>query len=472
MAATSYLKDSSPSSVVVVMVPYLSQSHLNQLLQLAHLISSYHIPVHYVSSTLHTSQVKSRSLNPLQQLTKIHFHDFPLIPTLSSSPPNPGAGSGGTLLPCEATKFIREPVAALLRSLSSNIKRLVVVHDVLMTSIVNCVVSLPNVEAYSISCASVFSFFTNAFAAMGRNDIIPIKNYPPLESCYSSVFLDFIKTEMQEMKSQAGHLYNTCRAIEGTFLDHLVNGLINVNQGDKKKNKKTWAVGPLHQMAISKKFRDEDQWLLEWLDKQEQNSVLYLSFGTTTSFSEEQIEEITVGLEQSGVKFIWILKDGDKIHSFDNEKQVKRTELPNGFEERMREKGIGMVVREWVSQVEILGHKATGGFMSHCGWNSCMESISMEVPVVAWPMNYDQPLNALLLTEVLKVGLAVLEWKQSGELVTSSMISTSVKTLMFSEEGGDIRKRIGELGAEVRNSVAEGGVTRMEWDSFIAHITR
>ncbi|KAF4362760.1 hypothetical protein F8388_022417 [Cannabis sativa] len=72
-------KDSSTSSIVVVMVPFLAQSHLNQLLQFAHVVSSsYDIPVHYISSTLHNSQVKYRASNPLNQLTKIHFHDYPL----------------------------------------------------------------------------------------------------------------------------------------------------------------------------------------------------------------------------------------------------------------------------------------------------------------------------------------------------------------------------------------------------------
>ena len=71
-----------------------------------------------------------------------------------------------------------------------------------------------------------------------------------------------------------------------------------------------------------------------------------------------------------------------------------------------RTKGKGMVVREWVPQVKILGHPSTGGFMSHCGWNSCVESISMGVPIAAWPMHADQPFNAVLITKVLKVGVA------------------------------------------------------------------
>ncbi|XP_062076722.1 zeatin O-xylosyltransferase-like [Humulus lupulus] len=470
METTGVLKElSTQSSVVVVMVPFLAQSHLNQLLQFAHVVSSYNIPVHYVSSTLHNSQVKSRASNPLHQLTKIHFHDYPL-PFSPSSTPEPCSGTKfpENFIPCfEATTHLRQPVSDLLRTLSPSSKRLVVVHDALMASVVQDVARIPNGEAYSVNCGSIFAWFGYFCDALGRNDIFPTNNTPPLKSCFPAVINDFIERELQELKYQAGEIFNSCRAIEGTFLQHLVDD-IGICGGEKKM----WAVGPLHQTTITKELRDQDKWLLEWLDEQEPSSVLYVSFGTTTVFSEEEIKEIAVGLELSGVKFIWALREADKVDELSTDQQGSgRTQLPDGFEERMK-KGMGIVVREWVPQVEILGHKSTGGFVSHCGWNSCMESISMGVPIAAWPMHSDQPCNALLLTKLLKVGVAVMEWEQRDELVTSSMISRAVRTLMASDEGGEIRKRAEELGAEVRKSTAEGGVTRMEWDSFIAHITR
>ncbi|PON90351.1 UDP-glucuronosyl/UDP-glucosyltransferase [Trema orientale] len=113
---------SSPSSsVAVVIVPYPAQSHLNQLLQFALVVSSYDIPVHYVGIALHTARVKSRTSNPLHNLTKICFHDFP-TPPLPFCPPN--SSGHQTKFPehsvfCfEATTHLRQPVAALLRSLS------------------------------------------------------------------------------------------------------------------------------------------------------------------------------------------------------------------------------------------------------------------------------------------------------------------------------------------------------------------
>lgn len=136
-------------------------------------------------------------------------------------------------------------------------------------------------------------------------------------------------------------------------------------------------------------------------------------------------------------------------------------------------KEVGMVVRDWANQIEILGHKSTGGFMSHCGWNSCMESISMGVPIVAWPMQADQPRNAVLITQILKVGVNIMEWENREPLVRSSVIRKGVKKLMASDEGNhEMRKRARDLGCAVRKSTEEGGVSRKEWDSFITHITR
>ena len=101
-----------------------------------------------------------------------------------------------------------------------------------------------------------------------------------------------------------------------------------------------------------------------------------------------------------------------------------------------------------------------------------MESVSMGVPMIAWPMHSDQPRNAVLVTEVLKVGFGLREWEKREELVSSLAIGEVVKRLMKSKEGDEMRKRAEILGRQVRKSVEEGGVTRMEWDSFVSHITR
>ncbi|KAL7169078.1 hypothetical protein ACSBR2_034163 [Camellia fascicularis] len=186
--------------------------------------------------------------------------------------------------------------------------------------------------------------------------------------------------------------------------------------------------------------------------------------------TDAQIKELAMGLEQSRQKFIWVLRDADKGDIFAGD--VKRAEaLPEAYEERV--KGIGLVVRDWAPQLEILAHPSTGGFMSHCGWNSCLESITMGVPIAAWPMHSDQPKNAFLMTDILKAGVVVNQWAALQEgVVASSTIAEAVKKLMASIEGEEMRKRAEELAVAARKAVEDGGVSWMELGSFIAHITR
>ncbi|CAL5365387.1 unnamed protein product [Camellia sinensis] len=125
-------------------------------------------------------------------------------------------------------------------------------------------------------------------------------------------------------------------------------------------------------------------------------STLFVSFGSEYFMSKEEIEEIAHGLELSMVNFIWVVR-------FPNGEKVELEEaLPKGFVDRLGERGL--VVDGWAPQARILTHSSTGGFVSHCGWNSVLEGLKFGVPIVAMPMQFEQPLTAKLVEEV---GVAV-----------------------------------------------------------------
>ncbi|CAA3011227.1 zeatin O-glucosyltransferase-like [Olea europaea subsp. europaea] len=178
---------------------------------------------------------------------------------------------------------------------------------------------------------------------------------------------------------------------------------------------KAWAAG---QIPHFKLYSNSQHKSLEWLDKQGPKSVIYISIGMTVSMSDEDIKE----LAKSEQKFGWVLRDTDKEDVFDGE--VRRAELPEGFEGRTQ--GEGMMVRDWAPQPEILAHPSTGGFMSHGGWNSCIESITVGEPIAARPTHSDQPRNAVLVTDVLRIGVLVRDWTQHEELVKAVMIENVV----------------------------------------------
>ncbi|XP_062006129.1 zeatin O-glucosyltransferase-like [Rosa rugosa] len=471
-------QNNAPNEVVVVMVPLPAQGHLNQLLHLSRLISAYNIPVHFVGTPNHNRQAKVR-VHGWDQTSDvkntIHFHDF-IIPPVFCPPPNPNAPNKfpSHLLPTfEATTHLRHPVAALLRNLASQTRRVVVIHDSIMASVIQDIGSIVNGESYTfhtVSAFAVFLFLWEGIACPPELEGVQVKSKipdttPGLEDCFPDEFLNFIVTQYEYTVHNSGNIYNASRTIEGEYID-LLNKL-----GD---NKKHWAVGPFNPVLVPEKKEGSNDGkrhaCLDWLDKQEPNSVIYVSFGTTTCMTDEQIKELAIGLEQSNQKFIWVLRDADKGDLFIDGDQVRKAELPEGYEEKVKDRGV--VVRDWAPQLEILSHNSTAWFLSHCGWNSCMESLTLGVPIACWPMHSDQPRNTTLVTRVLKVGLVIRDWERRNELITSSMVKDGVEKLMGYGEVDEIRKKARELGAAVRGSMVEGGDSRVELSSFIAHITR
>ncbi|XP_019188097.1 PREDICTED: zeatin O-glucosyltransferase-like [Ipomoea nil] len=452
--------------VVVVMVPLPAQGHLNQLLQLSCLISSsYGLPVHYIGSSIHNQQARVRA-NGLDRnkLAGIHFHDLP-VPEFDCPSPNPNASVRfpAHLQPAfDASKLLRHPIAGVLRELAAKARRVVIIHDNLMALVVQDVESISNAESYAFNCLSVFSLLSFIHHGLGNQIAMEgVEEMPSVEGCMTEGFAMFVAAQEEYIKLRSGDIHNSNRLIEGPFIDLL-------EKDGYVEKMKEWFIGPMLPGVISSNKQNP---CLSWLDQQPQNSVLFVSFGTMTSISDEEVRALATGLELSKQKFLWVLRDADKGNIFSG-KSRRVIELPEGFEERVKLKGVGLVVRDWVPQPEILSHRATGGFMSHCGWNSCMESITLGVPMAAWPMHSDQPMNSFLVAGILKTGLIVREWGERHEVVKSSGIENVVRRLMGSKEGDEMRKRAQEFGETIRKSAQEGGASRMELDSFIAHITR
>ncbi|KAK4412931.1 Zeatin O-glucosyltransferase [Sesamum alatum] len=430
----------------------------------------YNIPSISSATTTHNppGQAPIHGCHP-SAITNIHFHDFP-TPHFSNPLPDPNSDMKfpTQILPLlRASTLLRQPVYDLVQGISATVGRVVVVYDSMMPYVVQDVYNIPNAESYCFQSISAFSLYSFYWEATGK-PVLPteaeiVGQVPSMEGCFPPEFSEISKLQQNARNFNSGDLYNTSRVIEGLFVDLLAKEKTTGTE-------KNWAVGPFNPVSIPQR-KDIDHIsgkCMEWLDKQELNSVIFVSFGTTSSLSNEQISELALGLERSEQKFIWVLRDADKGDVFEGE--VRRAPLPGKYEERVE--GRGLIVRDWAPQLEILGHPSTGGFISHCGWNSCIESISMGVPIAAWPMHSDQPRNAVLITKVLRIGVEIKDWNRRDEVVSSREVEKGVRRLMASAEGDEIRKRAQELGDAVRKSVMKGGVSNMEMDDFIAHISR
>lgn len=209
-----------------------------------------------------------------------------------------------------------------------------------------------------------------------------------------------------------------------------------------------YTVGPMVRLAgQSGGPRSE---LLDWLDKQPNESVLYIAFGSGGVLSAQQITEMAWGLELSAQRFIWVVhppKDGNKGNDISEY-------LPEGFVARTHDKGL--VVTTWAPQSEILAHSSVGGFLSHCGWNSTLESILNGVPMIAWPLYAEQKMVATLLVEELKVAIRpkVLPTKAVAGREEIEML---VRKIMEHKEGDAMRATAKELKKSGETALSKGG---------------
>ncbi|PKI32207.1 hypothetical protein CRG98_047402 [Punica granatum] len=202
--------------------------------------------------------------------------------------------------------------------------------------------------------------------------------------------------------------------------------------------------------------------VLEWLDQQPAESVLYVSFGSGGTLSADQLTELAWGLEQSSHRFVWVVrpptKDSASGSFFRLSKKTDKTPeyLPDGFVTRTQDKGL--VVPTWAPQTEVLAHLSVGGFLSHCGWNSILESILNGVPMIAWPLYAEQKMNATMLAEQLGVTVKPEKLPSSG-IIRRDEIEAMVRRVMEKDgnEGKQMRIRAHDLKRTADEALREGG---------------
>ncbi|KAK2641394.1 hypothetical protein Ddye_023157 [Dipteronia dyeriana] len=270
-------------------------------------------------------------------------------------------------------------------------------------------------------------------------------------------YTSFVKIG-QRFRDVKGILVNTFAELEPYAINIFSGGL----------NPPVYTVGPLVDLkgqpipeSEVAKHRD----ILKWLDDQPQSSVVFLCFGSGGSFSPAQVKEIATGLEQSEHRFLWCLRVSPPNNEFSVMNQsTNHDDFPAGFLEKTR--GRGMICG-WAPQVEVLAHKAVGGFVSHCGWNSILESLWYGVPIVTWPLYAEQQLNAFRM--VKELGLAVelrLDSRMNnGDLVTADEISRAVGSVMVTDS--EIRMKVKEISEIGRKSLMDGGSSFISMGQFI-----
>ncbi|XP_027087161.1 UDP-glycosyltransferase 71K1-like [Coffea arabica] len=261
-------------------------------------------------------------------------------------------------------------------------------------------------------------------------------------------------------KETRGFIINTFAELEPHAIESLES---------RKESAAIYTVGPLLNLELQE-HSQSDQKVMKWLDDQPSSTVVFLCFGSLGGFEPPQLAEMATALERSGHRFLWSiqappLKDlRVKPAEYTNFSEI----LPEGFLERTQNRGL---VCGWAPQVEVLAHEAVGGFVSHCGWNSILESLWNGVPIATWPIYAEQQSNAFELVKELELAVELtLDYRitSSDKLVMADAIEKAIRLLM--DSGNPVRNRVKEVGETGRKALKDGGSSFLSAGRFIEDV--
>ncbi|XP_027335858.1 UDP-glycosyltransferase 76F1-like [Abrus precatorius] len=281
---------------------------------------------------------------------------------------------------------------------------------------------------------------------------LKVKDLPVFKSSTQDpdAFYRLVCRFIEEFKASSGVIWNTFEELESS-------ALVKVRQ---EFSIPMYPIGPFHKhfltgSASSTSILTPDTSCMSWLDTQEHNSVVYVSFGSIAAISEAEFLEVAWGLANSKQPFLWVIRPG-LVRGFE-----WLEPLPTGFLENLG--GRGYIVK-WAPQGQVLSHPAVGAFWTHNGWNSTLESICEGVPMICMPCFADQKVNAKYASDVWKVGVQLQNNLERGE------IEKTIKNLMVMDEMNEIRENTLNLKEKARACLKEGGSSYCFLDSLVSDI--
>ncbi|KHN17866.1 UDP-glycosyltransferase 76F1 [Glycine soja] len=279
---------------------------------------------------------------------------------------------------------------------------------------------------------------------------LKVKDLPKFQSQDPEAFYKLVCRFVEECKASSGVIWNTFEELESSALTKLRQDF----------SIPIYPIGPFHKhlltgSASSTSLLTPDRSCMSWLDQQDRNSVVYVSFGSIAAISEAEFLEIAWGLANSKQPFLWVIRPG-LIHGSEWFEP-----LPSGFLENLG--GRGYIVK-WAPQEQVLSHPAVGAFWTHNGWNSTLESICEGVPMICMPCFADQKVNAKYASSVWRVGVQLQNKLDRGE------VEKTIKTLMVGDEGNEIRENALNLKEKVNVSLKQGGSSYCFLDRLVSDI--
>ncbi|KAJ3688897.1 hypothetical protein LUZ61_018061 [Rhynchospora tenuis] len=473
------------TAINIVLFPYLAQGHLIPFLDLAKLLEQH---THESSSISITLLSTPRNIQNLQSLlpstSKINLHSLPFDPVAHGLPPHVENTDS-----CPTPSHIHN-VSVASRSLQPQFKefvkqqlasnpqlKLYLISDVFFSWTIPIAKKLSIPHAVFTTCgalgtATFMSMWLHLPHRQTDEEYFRVPGFPDWFRLHRSQLshanrvtdgtgelYKFVSSSISFSLQSDRMICNTIEELEPLGLQALraVTGINTI-----------CTIGPLVPLQGAKLYQRAGKKLgikheacLQWLDMQPEHSVMYICFGSQSTITAAQMLALAQGLESSGIPFVWVIRppfgtenyEAKEVDHEDDEKQQLQKWLPQGFIERINGTKQGLLVWRWAPQLEILTHKATGAFLSHCGWNSTLESLSRGIPLIGWPMAAEQFFNAKMLEEELGV-LVEINRGIEHEL-ESREVERVVKEVISGGKGKEMRNRAAICKEIMMNAVAK-----------------
>ncbi|XP_043713379.1 mogroside IE synthase-like [Telopea speciosissima] len=444
----------------VLVLPFPSQGHINPILQFSKRLVSKGL-----KATLAVTIFISKSMN-----AKTNSVD---IETISDGFDDDGftkADCFQTYLSCLKERG-SETLTELIKKLNdSDYPVKCVMYDAFLPWALDVAkeFGLVTVPFFTQSCAvdNIYYHAQQGLLSPPPQDVsstVSVPGLPPLEPqdlpCFlyvvgsDPVYLALVVNQFSNLDEADWVLVNSFDSLENEVVEQMA---------------KLWrlrTIGPtLPSMYLEKGIEDDKDYNLNlfnpdttmcmnWLNNRLSGTVVYVSFGSIAVLGVEQMEELALGLRMSNSYILWVVRASE------------RDKLSNKFVDEASEK---CLVVSWCPQLDVLAHKAVGCFVTHCGWNSTLEGLSLGVPMVGLPQWADQTTNAKYVEDVWEVGIRARVDDQG--IVRKEELELCIREIMEGKRGELIKKNTIKWKSLAKEAVDKGGSSDNNIDEFVAQL--
>ncbi|KAK8513753.1 hypothetical protein V6N13_002473 [Hibiscus sabdariffa] len=429
---------STKKQLHIAVFPWLAYGHIAPFFQVSRFLAQKGHRIYYVSTPKNISRLPKLPPNLSSDITFIPLS----LPQVDGLPPGVESTSE---LPIHKVPFLKKAHDKLetqfVEFLKSSPQVKLIIHDF-------CPYWLPPIATqFGIGLVffSIFNASSNAFLG-SPSDMLGGSRRSPEDFTVVPKWMDYPNNIAFKLHEISSH-----RECEDTITDSercrtmLLNcKIIAVRTCYEFEPEALRVLSRIHQKPIvplgllppslsSIQDKGDENWeaLKKWLDTKQEKSTFYVALGSEVNLRVELMHELAYGIEKSELPFIWVVRKPPLV-----EQQSADNIIPPGFEERVSNRGL--VLRGWAPQLKILAHSSIGGFLTHCGWSSVIESLGLGKPLILFPVGSSDLGLVARLMHGKKVGLEIERNDIDGSF-TSDLVAKSIKRVMVDSEGEQLR---------------------------------